>query len=96
MWSDNDVWEQVITPISEEEAKGNDFGKRKILNRIKLLCIGEEFEHKLNIDPTIIAQKVCSELYDNVTTYFFLFIFYQTRYYYHIFYILKKLQFQIF
>ena len=40
----------------------------KILNRIKLLCIGEKFSYKLNIDPTVIAQKVCSEIYDNVTT----------------------------
>ena len=39
----------------------------KILTRIKLLCFGEEFT-KLNIDPTIIAQKVCSEIYDNVKT----------------------------
>ena len=40
----------------------------KILNRMKALSFGEEFEHKLNIDPTIIAQKVCSEIYDGVTT----------------------------
>ena len=40
----------------------------KILNRVKLLCIGEEFKYKLNIDPTIIAQKVCSQIYDNVQT----------------------------
>ena len=40
----------------------------KILNRIKLLCIGEEFKYKLNIDPTVIAQKVCSQIYDNVKT----------------------------
>ena len=40
----------------------------KILNRIKLLCLSDEFDKKLDIDPTIIAQKVCSELYDGVTT----------------------------
>ena len=40
----------------------------KILKRIKLLCIGEEFKKQLNIDPTIIAQKVCSEIHDNVKT----------------------------
>ena len=39
----------------------------KILTRIKLLCLGKEFT-QLNIDPTIIAQKVCSEIYDNVKT----------------------------
>ena len=27
-----------------------------------------EFEHKLSIDPTTIAQKVCSEIYDGVKT----------------------------
>lgn len=40
----------------------------KILARIKLLCIGEEFDNKLNIDPTVIAQRVCSEIYDGVST----------------------------
>ena len=40
----------------------------KILRRIRSLCIGHEFSKKLQIDPTIIAQKVCSEIYDNVKT----------------------------
>lgn len=40
----------------------------KILTRIKLLCNNDEFANKLNIDPTIIAQKVCSEIYNNVKT----------------------------
>ena len=40
----------------------------KILNRIRLLSQSNEFLKKLDIDPTIIAQKVCSELYDGVTT----------------------------
>ena len=40
----------------------------KILNRIKLLCKGEEFEEKLSIDPTLITQKVCSEIYNKVKT----------------------------
>ena len=40
----------------------------KILTRIKLLCIGDSFNKKLSIDPTIIAQKVCTELYDGVST----------------------------
>ena len=40
----------------------------KILDRIKFLGSGEKFSYKLNIDPTIIAQKVCSEIYDNVKT----------------------------
>ena len=40
----------------------------KILKRIRSMCCGEEFMEKLNIDPTIIAQKVCSEIYDKVKT----------------------------
>ena len=39
----------------------------KILTRIKLLC-NSEFTEKLNIDSTQIAQKVCSELKDNIKT----------------------------
>jgi len=40
----------------------------KILTRIRLLCDSDEFTEKLNIDPTLIAQKVCSELKDNIKT----------------------------
>ena len=40
----------------------------KILNRIKALSSGKEFEKVLSVDPVIIAQKVCSEIYDNVKT----------------------------
>ena len=40
----------------------------KILKRIRSLCIGDDFSYKLRIDPTIIAQKVCSEIFDGVKT----------------------------
>ena len=40
----------------------------KILNRIKALAIGEDFDVKLNVEPVIISQKVCSEIYDGVKT----------------------------
>ena len=40
----------------------------KILNRIKALSFSDEFEKALSIDPVIIAQKVCSEIYDGVKT----------------------------
>ena len=40
----------------------------KILSRIKLLCSGEEFNTKIDVDPVLIAQKVCSEIYDGVKT----------------------------
>ena len=35
---------------------------------MKALSYGDEFEYKLSIDPSIIAQKVCSEIYDGVKT----------------------------
>ena len=54
--------------VQKRNGNFEDVSFDKILNRIKNLCVGEEFEYKLNIDPTIIAQKVCSEIYDNVTT----------------------------
>ena len=40
----------------------------KILNRIKALSHSDEFLKKLTIDETIIAQKVCSEIYNDVKT----------------------------
>ena len=40
----------------------------KILNRIRLLCFGDEFIKKINIDPVLIAQKVCTEIHDGVKT----------------------------
>jgi ribonucleoside-diphosphate reductase alpha subunit len=40
----------------------------KILNRIKALSLGNEFNYQLTIDPSVIAQKVCSEIYDGVKT----------------------------
>ena len=39
----------------------------KILKRIQSLCSGQGFK-KLNIDPSVIAQRVCSEIYDEVKT----------------------------
>tara|TARA_B100001287_G_scaffold36658_1_gene26082 strand:- start:2167 stop:4845 length:2679 start_codon:yes stop_codon:yes gene_type:complete len=40
----------------------------KILTRIKSLSKGDEFSQKLNIDETLIAQKVVQEIYDGVKT----------------------------
>lgn len=40
----------------------------KILNRIRSLCFSEEFKNGLNIDETILAQKVVQEIYDGVNT----------------------------
>ena len=39
----------------------------KILTRVRLLCNDPNL-NKLNIDPTTIAQKVCFEIFDGVTT----------------------------
>ena len=40
----------------------------KILRRIQSLCDSSEFSYKLNIDPTVIAQKTVQEIYDGVST----------------------------
>jgi ribonucleoside-diphosphate reductase subunit M1 len=40
----------------------------KILNRIKALSQGSEFNQKLDIDETIIAQKVIQQVHDGVKT----------------------------
>ena len=54
--------------VQKRNGDMEDVSFDKILKRIQLLCNGEEFTKKLTIDPTIIAQKVCSEIYDGVTT----------------------------
>jgi len=40
----------------------------KVIRRITLLCIKGVYGKKLNLDSSIIAQKVCSEIYDGVRT----------------------------
>jgi ribonucleoside-diphosphate reductase subunit M1 len=40
----------------------------KILNRIKSLSQGQEFKKSLNIDETVVAQKVIQEIHDGVKT----------------------------
>ena len=57
-----------IMKVQKRNGDMEDVSFDKILKRIQLLCNGEEFTKKLTIDPTIIAQKVCSEIYDGVTT----------------------------
>lgn len=54
--------------VQKRNGDYEDVSFDKILKRIQSLCIGEEFIKRLNIDPTVIAQKVCSEIYDNVKT----------------------------
>ncbi|MBF76236.1 ribonucleoside-diphosphate reductase subunit alpha [Candidatus Poribacteria bacterium] len=54
--------------VEKRNGQMEDVSFDKIIRRIQLLCTGEEFNDKLNIDPTSIAQKVCSEIYDGVKT----------------------------
>ena len=53
-----------------EKRNGNleDVSFDKIQYRLRSLCNNECFDKELKIDPTIIAQKVCSEIYDKVKT----------------------------
>src|SRR6056300_1323180 len=54
--------------VEKRDGSKQEVSFDKILNRIKLLCSGEEFEEKINIDPVLIAQKVCTEIHDGVKT----------------------------
>ena len=54
--------------VQKRNGSYEDVSFDKILKRIQSLCCGKEFSKTLTIDPTVIAQKVCSEIYDNVTT----------------------------
>jgi ribonucleoside-diphosphate reductase subunit M1 len=54
--------------VQKRNGQMEDVSFDKILNRISLLCQGEEFSEKLKIDPTTIAQRVVQEIFDGVTT----------------------------
>jgi len=54
--------------VEKRNGEYQDVSFDKILQRINLLCDSEEFNEKLNIDPVLIAQKVCTEIYDKVKT----------------------------
>ena len=51
--------------VLKRDGTKEDVSFDKIPNRIKKIC---NEGVKLNIDSTIIAQKVCMELYDGVST----------------------------
>ena len=53
--------------VKKRNGNYEDVSFDKIQMRIQSLCAIKYFK-KLNIDPTIVAQKVCSEIYDGVTT----------------------------
>ena len=48
--------------VQKRSGDYEDVSFDKILNRMKALSTGEEFLYKLSIDPTVIAQKVCSDM----------------------------------
>ena len=54
--------------VLKRSGKYEEVSFDKILNRIGLLCSGEEFIKKIDIAPVLIAQRVCSEIYDGVKT----------------------------
>ena len=54
--------------VQKRSGDYEDVSFDKILNRMKALSYGDEFSYKLTIDPSVIAQKVCSEIYDGVKT----------------------------
>jgi ribonucleoside-diphosphate reductase subunit M1 len=53
--------------VKKRNGSYEDVSFDKILRRIESLCNGVDLDNLL-IDPTIIAQKVCSEIYDEVET----------------------------
>ena len=54
--------------VEKRNGSYEDVSFDKILRRIESMCNSDEFIEKLSIDPTVIAQKVCSEIYDKVKT----------------------------
>ena len=54
--------------VEKRNGEYEDVSFDKILKRVNLLCNGEEYDIELNVDPVLIAQKVCSEIYDKVKT----------------------------
>ena len=62
------LWYMYNMRVQKRSGDYEDVSFDKILNRMKALSTGEEFLYKLSIDPTVIAQKVCSEIYDGVQT----------------------------
>lgn len=64
----NIMYSKYIMLVEKRNGSFEEVSFDKISNRIKSMCCGDEFIENLNIDPTIIAQKVCSEIYDKVKT----------------------------
>ena len=57
----------MVMRVQKRDGEFENVSFDKIMNRISSLC-NEPGLKELNIDPTIIAQKICSEIYDGVET----------------------------
>ena len=55
---------QVIKRNGDRE----DVSFDKVMNRLKKLSMDCKFEHKLKVNVSMVAQKVCSRIYNGVTT----------------------------
>ena len=61
------MYNQNSMRVLKRNGEYQDVSFDKILARARLLCCDPNLK-RLEIDPTLIAQKVCSEIFDGVTT----------------------------
>jgi len=54
--------------VIKRSGSHEDVSFDKIMKRIRALSFGDEFDHKLSIDETLVSQKVVQEIYDGVKT----------------------------
>ena len=54
--------------VIKRSGSHEDVSFDKIMKRIRALSFGDEFDHKLSIDETLVSQKVVQEIYDGVRT----------------------------
>ena len=64
------MYQVEINKMRVQKRNGNyeEVSFDKILNRIKSLSQGSDFENNLKIDETVVAQKVIQEIHDGVKT----------------------------
>ena len=55
---------QVIKRNGSKEEVSFD----KVMNRLKKLSIDNKFDYKLKVNVSMVAQKVCSRIYNGVST----------------------------
>ena len=54
--------------VQKRDGNFEDVSFDKVIRRITLLCNNEIYGNKLELDASVIAQKVCSEIFDGVKT----------------------------